>query len=65
MTPRIPVDRAVLFAIAAKASADPRSVQKELLRPGSVRGMAGARVRRTLAEAGLGGINTTQGGERR
>lgn len=40
-----------LRRIAVEANADPRSVRKELLCPGSVRGMAGQRIREALARA--------------
>lgn len=41
-------DAATLRRLAVRAEADPRSVKKEILHPGSVRGMSGQRIRRVL-----------------
>ena len=38
--------------LAVKAQVCPKSIQREYLRPGSVRGMSGRRARETLIEAG-------------
>lgn len=40
-----------LREIGAAASADPRTVEREVLEPGSVRGMVGDRIRRALKDA--------------
>jgi hypothetical protein len=42
------VPTGMIRRVAVSASADPRSVQRELREPGSVRGMAGDRIRRAL-----------------
>ncbi len=52
-THRRPLERAVALKLAARADVDPRSVEREYLAPGSVRGMAGARARGALVKAGL------------
>jgi hypothetical protein len=44
------LDWSTLYRLAALASADPRSIQKEYLNPGSVRGAAGYRIRAVLTE---------------
>lgn len=53
--PRTRIDTATARKLAVAASADPRTVLREFRQPGSVRGMAGHRVRRVLAaEFGAG-----------
>ncbi|MET0793403.1 MAG: hypothetical protein ABW061_17915 [Polyangiaceae bacterium] len=42
-------DRLTIQSIALEASADPRSVKRELVESGSVRGFAGDRIRRVIA----------------
>ena len=42
------VDRIEILRIAAQAECDPRSVRRELREPGSVRGLAGDRIRRVI-----------------
>lgn len=46
------VDRQTIRLIAATLPCDERSVRKELTAPGSVRGIAGERIRQALAEWG-------------
>ena len=50
--PRLPAVSEVR-ALAVKIGCDPRSIERELLAPGSVTGMAGNRVRAALAELGF------------
>lgn len=45
----VPTDAATIRKISVAASADPRSVRKELDQPGSVRGLPGHRIRAVLA----------------
>lgn len=45
-----PTDPQNVRRIAVAAIADPRTVRRELEHPGTVRGMAGHRIRRALAE---------------
>ena len=47
------VDAATLRRLAVNADADPRTVAKEIAKPGSVDGMSGQRVRAALVKAGL------------
>ena len=47
------VDKATTRRLAVEADADPRSVQRELQEPNSVRGMPGHRIRRVLETHGL------------
>ncbi len=47
------IDSARARELAVAAGVDPRSIIRELRAPGSVRGMAGHRARRVLAEAGM------------
>jgi hypothetical protein len=51
--PRLP-STAVVRALAARIGCDPRSVEREIISHGSVSGVAGARVRSTLAQLGVG-----------
>lgn len=46
----IPKDAATIRKISVAASADPRSVRKEMDKPGSVRGLPGHRIREALAK---------------
>lgn len=46
--PRLP-DTATVRELAARAGCDPRSIEREILEPGSVSGAAGRRVRAVLA----------------
>jgi hypothetical protein len=46
----IPTDAATIRRISVAASADPRSVRKEMEEPGSVRGLPGHRIRAALAK---------------
>jgi hypothetical protein len=48
-----PVPAHRLRELAVQAQADPRTVQRELREPGSVRGIVGDRVRTVLREQGL------------
>lgn len=52
LPPRSQVDTATARHLAVEADADPRSVRRELRAPGSVRGMAGHRIRAVLAMHG-------------
>jgi len=45
-----PTDPQAVRRVAVSAIVDPRSVRRELEQPGSVRGMAGHRIRRAIAE---------------
>ena len=45
---------AVIRALAVRIGADPRSIERELLTPGSVTGIAGHRIRAVLRELGVG-----------
>ena len=45
-------DTATVRGLAVEADADPRSVRKEIRAPGSVRGLAGHRIRKVLARHG-------------
>ncbi|HEX4474063.1 MAG TPA: hypothetical protein VH142_03230 [Polyangiaceae bacterium] len=47
------IDTLTIRSIGVDADADVRSVQKELERPGSVRGRAGERIRAALVRRGL------------
>ena len=53
-SPRLPAG--LTREIAVATSTDPRSVSKEYRVPGSVRGIAGARIRRELDARGLTSI---------
>lgn len=53
MKQRSGVDEATSRRIAVEADADPRSVKRELMQPGSVRGMSGHRIREVLERRGL------------
>ena len=50
---RRPVPAHRLRELAVQAQADPRTVQRELREPGSVRGIVGDRVRAALKAQGL------------
>lgn len=52
MSERTRIDTATARKLAVAADADPRSVLRELRQPGSVRGMAGHRVRQALEQHG-------------
>lgn len=53
MKQRSGLDEATRRQIAVEAGADPRSVQRELVEPNSVRGMPGHRIRHVLEKHGL------------
>lgn len=44
------IGRGEILSLDAAAMADPRSVARELREPGSVRGLAGERIRRAFAQ---------------
>jgi hypothetical protein len=47
------LDKATLRRLSVESESDPRTVQKEFLVPGSVKGLPGHRIRRVLAAHGL------------
>lgn len=47
------LDAATARRIAVAASCDPRTVLREFLRPGAVRGLPGSRIREALLSEGL------------
>lgn len=49
----------LLRELAVAAGADPRSVRRELLHPGAVRGLAGERIRRALHALRTAGAPST------
>lgn len=51
--PRLP-HSTVVRALAVRIGCDPRSIERELLTPGSVTGDAGVRIRASLARLGIG-----------
>jgi len=53
MATRKKLDASTLRKYAVEAEVDPTTIAKELLKPGSVRGMPGHRARETLAKHGL------------
>lgn len=53
MATRKKLDASTLRKYAVEAEVDPTTIAKELLKPGSVRGMPGHRAREVLARHGL------------
>ena len=51
--PRLP-STAVVRALSVRIGCDPRSVEREIAAPGSVTGIAGARIRAALDQLGVG-----------
>lgn len=64
--PRLP-DTATIRAASVRIGCDPRSVEREILSPGSVSGIAGQRIRAALVELRIGvpvGLSFTGGSAR-
>ena len=58
--PRLP-DTATVRELAARAGCDPRTVEREILEPGAVTGMAGRRVRAVLDESVASHVTRDEG----
>jgi hypothetical protein len=55
-------DASLLRRLAVEHSVDPRTIVRELDQPGSVRGLAGERARRAVAELRRVGLSEVQAG---